>query len=385
MSPASTHFTPEIETKRPALDLLTLLRILIARRRFLLLVSFGTALLFFVPSLFLPNTYKASALVMPPDHSSSALSLLSAASGASGVPGGALAAFGMKSSSDLYVALMLSPPVEDMVIQRFDLKKRYRLKFLSQTRQRLESIAQVSGDGKSGIISVSMVDKDPVMAADLANGLVQAYDVLSSKLAITDAARRRLFFERQIAETKESLSRAEEDLKTNSAQSGIVEPAATARAIISYEAQLRAQIASKTVELQSMRVFDAEGNPQLQTAERELQGLKAQADALSRKADKDSSFSKTTESSASLDYTRRLREVRYNESLFELLLKNLEVAKLDEAREGNVVQIISLATPPEIKDGPHRTFFGAAGFVLGLLGSSISVLLRWAREAFAAA
>ena len=369
---------PLAETRTVALSLSKVLTVLLRRRVFILAISLGMAGLLFCISLLLPNTFKATALVMPPDHSSSAAISMLGAGSSSAIPSGALAALNMKNPSDLYVALMLSPSVEDAVIDRFDLTTLYRQKHRSLVHTKLESNTQILADGKSGIISVSVTDKDPQRAANLANGIVQAFEKFSSQLAITDAARRRLFFERRVAETKENLTRAEDTLKATSSKTGVLEPEGNARAMIGFDSQLRAEIATKTVELQSMKVYLSDDNPQVQVADRELQALRRQADALDAKSG--SAYSKTGESSASLDYMRALRAVKSDETLYELLLKNLEIAQLDEARDGNVIQIVSAATPPDLKSGPHRSFFLVGGLLLGLLGSSIWVLLEWTKN-----
>lgn len=373
MDTSTEQVIPGPASSSQFLDIPSLVRIVLLRRRLIAGASVACAILLFAASLLLKNTYKATALVMPPDHSSSSLSMLSSA----GLPAGALAALNVKSPGDLYVALMQSPAVENSVIDRFNLQTLYKRKHRSEARRELESRMQILSDAKSGIISVSVVDTDPDRAAAMANAIVDGFDKLSSQLAITDAARRRLFFERQVAETRANLGRAEDALQASSARTGILEPEGNARATIGYEEQLRAQIAAKSVELQSLQTYNSDENPEVQTARRELQALQGQAGALKQSTTGGAGGTKASQSSASLDYARKLREVRYNETVFELLMKNLEVARLDEAREGNVVQIISSATPPDMKDGPHRSFFLVGGFLLGLLGSVIWVLLRW--------
>ena len=377
---------PVVESRSLTLNLSTVLRILSERRRTLAAASLGTALLLFALSLLLHNTYKATALVMPPDHSSSsALSMLSAASGAAAIPSGALAALNVKNPSDLYVALMLSPVVEDAVIDRFHLTTLYHQTHRSLMRKELESNTQILADGKTGIISVSVTDPNPERAADIANGIVEAFEQFSSQLAITDASRRRLYFERQVTETRATLNKDEDTLRNTSAQTGMLVPEGTARALIGYEAQLREQLAAKTVELQSLKVYLSDDNPQVQVAEREVASLRQQADQLSTKnSASPSDYSNAFASSASLAYARNLRDVKTDETLYELLLKNLELAKLDEAREGNVIQVVSSAAPPDMKNGPHRSFFLVGGFLLGLMVASIWVLLGWARRWVAA-
>lgn len=378
-----------IETKAVAdsrasaksVDLCTVLAIFSERRYVILGAAIVTGVALFCASFLLRDTYKATTMVLPPDRTSNSLAMLGAAGGGSGGGAGALAALTMKSPADLYVALMSSPGVEDAVVQRFGLQQLYRVKHASQARKTFEHNSEIKADGKSGLITVSVIDHDPNRAAQLANAIVAEYDRTSARLAITDAQRSRLFFEKQVAQTKEDLGHAEEALKGTSEKSGVIQPEGDTRALIAYEAQLRAQIAAKTVQIESMKVYFSDENPQMQTAQRELQGLEAQANALGQKGGGDAAFSsKNVQTEASLDYLRKMREVRYNETLYELLLKNLELAKLDEAREGNIVQVVEVARPPDMKDGPHRSFFLVGGCVLGFLLSSAWELLRWASK-----
>jgi tyrosine-protein kinase Etk/Wzc len=373
---------PAFENQPVTLNLSTVVRVLLVRRRLLAAVSVGTALLLFGLSFLLANTFKATALVMPPDHSSSsALSMVGGTSGASAIPSGALAALNMKNPSDLYVALMLSPLVEDAVIDRFKLGTLYHQTHRSIVRKALEGNTQILADGKSGIISVAVTDRDPQRAADIANGIVTAFEQFSSQLAITDAARRRLFFERQVAETKQTLTTDEDKLRNTSARTGVLEPEGTARAIVGYEEQLQGQLAAKTVELQSLKVYLSDDNPQVQVAEREVSSLRQQADKLAAKSGGGTTdYSNAGASTASLEYARNLRDVKADETLYELLLKNLEIAKLDEAREGNIIQVVSPATAPDLKNGPHRSFILVGGFLLGFIGASMWALVGWGRR-----
>ncbi len=380
MQTVDSQVLPQIRRDSSSFDLVTVSGVLWSRWRLILTASVATGLILLGVSFFLRDTYKATAIVMPPDQSGSLLSMLgAAASGSSGssLSTGALAALTMKSPADLYVALMSSPGVEDAVVQRFDLQKLYKKKHESQARKNFESNSEIKADSKSGLITISVIDHDPNRAAAMANAVVAAYDQTSSRLAITGAQRSRFFFEQQVADTKEHLSRAEEALKDTSERTGVIQPEGDARALIAYEAQLRAQIALKTVQIQSMKVYFSDENPQVETAQRELQALHDQVTALSQKTGGDAAFSsRNVQTDASLDYLRKLRDVQYNEALYELLLKNLEIAKLDEAREGSIVQVVNAATPPDMKDGPHRSFFLMGGVLLGFLSSSAWALVR---------
>jgi tyrosine-protein kinase Etk/Wzc len=365
----------------PTFSSVVLLGLLRERRRFILKCSLGVGVALLAVSFFLRDSFKAVAIVLPPDKNTNTLAMLAGAASGGGASGGAgaLAALTMKNPVDLYVALMSSPSVEDAIIKQFGLQKLYRVKHLSQARKAFEHNSEIKADAKSGLISIAVTDHDPNRAAQMANAIVAEYDKTAARLAITDAQRSRLFFGKQVEQTKDDLAKAEEALRATSEKTGVMQPEGDARALIAYEAQLRAKIAAQTVQIDSMKVYLSDENPQVQTARRELQALQAQAGSMSQKIGGDAAFSsRTVQTEASLDYLRKYREVRYQETLFELLLKNLELAKLDEAREGNIVQIVEVATPPDMKDGPHRTFFLAGGIVLGFLLSFAWELYRFA-------
>lgn len=331
------------------------------------------------------DTFKATAIVLPPDKNTNTLAMLAGgASGAASSGAGALAALTMKNPVDLYVALMSSPGLEDAIIRQFGLQEFYHSKHMSQARKKFERNSEIKADAKSGLISIAITDHDPNRAAQMANAIIAEYDKTAARLAITDAQRSRLFFDKQVAQTKDDLARAEEALRATSEKTGVLQPEGDARSLIAYEAQLRAKIAAQSVQIDSMKVYLSDENPQVQTARRELQALESQATSLSQKMGGDAAFSsRNTQTEASLDYLRKYREVRYQETLFELLLKNLELAKLDEAREGNIVQIVEAASPPDMKDGPHRSFFLVGGVVLGFLLSFAWELFRWASRQIA--
>lgn len=382
MQTADSQIEREAPEGQATFDIPSVIRIMLGRWRLLAGATLGTGLVMFGLSFLLHDIYRATTIVMPPESSSSSMAMVGAAASESGVPSGALSALGIKSPTDLYVALMSTPGVENAVIQRFDLKKLYGVKYQTEARKIFEANAQIVADEKSGLISISVTDKNPQRAADIANSVVSCFGQLSSHLAITDAARRRLFFEQQVSETRQNLANAEEALRTTKNKTGLIEPQGNAQALIGYQAQLRAQITAKTVELQSLKVYHSDENPEVQTATRELQGLEAQESSLDQKNGGDASDSKNKATDATLQYLRNLRDLRYNEALLELLLKNLEAAKLDEAREGNLVQTVDPATPPDMKYGPHRSFFLAGGLVLGFLLSSAWVMIqRGAAEA----
>ena len=218
-----------------------------------------------------------------------------------------------------------------------------------------ESI-KVQEDRKSGIISLTVEDRDPKRAADMANAFVEELKSLAGGLAISEAGQRRMFFEDQLRKTKVSLARAEEEVKGFQQRTGMFQVDAQARAIIEGIARLRAGIAVKEVEAKVLRSFATAQNPDLQRVEEEIRALRTELEKV--ETSKGNGFDPLMSSGRvpemGMEYLRKLRQLKYNETLFELLSKQYELAKLDEARDAVVIQVIDRAVPPERKSGPHR-------------------------------
>src|SRR6267378_1111659 len=257
----------------------------------------------------------------------------------------------------MYVSLLTSRTVEDALIQRFNLMGEYREKRLSDARKVLENRTTATAGTKDGLIRISVEDRDPRRAAELANGYVEEFRKLSASLAITEAARRRLFFEQQLQQSKDELGTAEEALRATQQSTGVLQIDSQARSLIESAAILRGQVVAKQVQIQSMRSFAAEEHPRLVLAKQELAALQAQLDKLAgsqQDAGSDIILSKGRVTGSGLEYVRRLRDLKYHETVFELLAKQFEIAKLDEAREGSIIQVVDAAVPPDKRSSPQR-------------------------------
>ena len=242
-----------------------------------------------------------------------------------------------------------------------------------------EQNAAVVADTRSGLITIFYTDVDPKRAAAIANAYVDQYRHLSEHLAISEAAQRRLFFEQQLTEAKNNLAGSEEELLKYQQKNGLVEINSQARTLIEAGASLRAQIAAKQVQIQGTQTFAAPDNAALVQAQQELATLKAQLAKLGGSADLTGDeliLPGGKVPTTSLEYARRLRDVKYNETIFNILARQFEVAKLDEAREGALVQVVDPALPPDWKSGPKRLTWMAVSFALGLSLSCVWVLLR---------
>lgn len=364
-SAAMSEQSGEIETQgAPSQDinLLDWLIILSNRRKFIFLFTIGVAILTVITVFLIPSQYTAETVVLPPSQPSSMSSaLLSQLSGAgAGAGGGALASLaggslGIKNTSDMYVSLFRSRTVEDAVINRFGLMARYRKKTMTDTRKKFEKRSTVVLGAKDGLIRITVEDRNAKLAAEIANGYVDEFRKLSANLAITEAAQRRVFFQQQLIEARGNLTTAEEAMKSTEQSTGVLQIDSQARALIESAASLRGQTVAKEVQIQAMRSFATEDNPDLVIAKRQLAELHAQ---LSKLAGQDSDqfiVPKGKAPEAGMEYLRKLRDVKYYETVFELIAKQFELAKLDEARQGAIIQVADVAVPPDKVSFPKRS------------------------------
>jgi tyrosine-protein kinase Etk/Wzc len=302
-------------------------------------------------AIFLPSTYTAEAVIMPPQSSSSMGSIASQLESLSSLSGGGGAALSsLKSNQDLYVALLQTATVQDSFIEQFHLSEEYRKQGLVRTRKALKKYLDIDGTGKDGLIRVSISDHNAQRAADLANGYVRDFQQFSRSLAFSEASQRRVFFEQQLAAEKEKLTEAEENLRKSQQASGTLELDVQTRALIQAAATLRAQVAAKEVQVESIRSYAGTGNVELIEAEQELDSLRGELSKVSG-SNPDSSAGllvpKSELPQTALDFIRTTRDLKYHETLFGILERQLETARLDEARQGMSIQIIDVASAPD--------------------------------------
>jgi len=369
-------------------SLLDLLIMLAERKRLILYYTAGFAIVSLVVALIWPKSYTATAVLMPPRQPQSIGSLLgselgSSLGGMAALAGGSL---GIKNPNDMYVGMLKSETVEDAMVKQFGLMREYRASRLSSARKDFESHIKVDGDEKDGLIHISVEDRSPQKAAEMANGYVDAFRNLSEGLAITEASQRRLFFQRELEQAKDNLANAEEALKKTEQTTGLIQLDSQARALIETAAELRAQITAKEVQIQAMQTYATGENAQMVEAQQELDSLRAQLAKLGGNEENPNSFfpPKGKVPEVGLEYVRKLRDVKYYETIFEILAKQLEIAKIDEAREGSFVQVVDPAIVPDHKSSPKRALIvivaTGVGFLIGILAALLQAGMSRMRE-----
>ncbi len=374
---ATTTQSQEIAASRTSAqhaDFLDILIVLAKGRNFILWFTFGVTLLTAIYVFLLPNQYTAETVLMVPAGNSSLAGTLMNQVGESALA--SVAGLGIKNPGEMYASLFRTRTVEDAVINRFALMARYKTKNMSDARGSFEKHTTVSAGIKDGLLRISVRDTDPKMAADIANGYVEEFHTLSSNLAITEASQRRLFFQQQLSEVAENLAKAEEAMKHTQQTTGVLQIDSQAKSLIESAAMLRAQVTAKQVQIQGLSSYATDDNPEMVTARRQLAELQSQLARLGGNGqDLDPLVvPKGKAPEASMEYINSYRQMKYYETVYDLLAKQFEVAKLDEARQGAIIQVADKATPPDRKSGPHRSFFLLFAFVFGIVLSSVLVL-----------
>lgn len=343
------------------ISLLDLLQTIVDNLRLLIIGPLVVGLAALGISFTIAPTFTAKTSFLPPQQQQGMAASMLASLGALG--GLAGAATGLKNPADQYVAFLKSNSIQDALIDRFDLMTRYEAEFRTNARKTLEANVNIAS-GKDGLITVTVDDKDPKIAADIANAHVLELTQLMSRLAVTEAQQRRQFFEKQLQQTQAKLTQAEIELKSTGINSNVLK--ANPQSAVAAVAVLQAQIMAQEVKLGAMRGYLTETAPDFKQALNELATLRAQ---LAKQSQETTSPPQAGQGSAQGDYISKYREFKYQETLFELFAKQFEMAKVDESREGATIQVLDAAQPPELKSKPKKALIAvlatlASGFVL---------------------
>lgn len=307
-------------------------------------------------------TFTARTSLLPPQQQQSAAAAALASLGALG--GLAGMAGGVKSPADQYVALMQSTTVADRLIDKFELMKVYDEELRVDARRWLEKNSRFAIGKKDGLIAIEVDDESPQRAADIGNQYVEELRRMTSVLAVSEAQQRRAFFEVQMKNAQQQLVRAQQALQASGFSPGALR--AEPRAAAEGYARLKAEVTAADVRLQTLRGSLSDNAVEVQ---QQLAALNALRDQLSR-------LEQATNVGAGPDYISKYREFKYQETLFELLARQYELARVDESREGALIQVVDPATPPEKKSKPKRAVIALLSTAAALLGLIVFVLAR---------
>lgn len=329
-----------------------------------------------VIAFLLPPVYTARTTFIPPANNTGSTSMLMSQLGALTGVGNSFGA--MKDPGAIYVGILSSRTVADEIIAEFNLRHVYKLDKLSQAEKALAGHVKVM-ENKDNMIEVTVGDHDPKRAADMANAMVHALIQQNNRLAVTEASQRRAFFEQQLIKEKDALADAEVELTKTEEKTGMIHPTWQAQMQIQSIAQTRAQIASREIQLAALEKSETAENPEVVRLHTELDALQSELSRLegSSGGKEDPVMppaSKTPE--LAQEYIRKERDVKFHELLFDMLFRQYENAKLDEARNAPMIQVVDEAVVPDSKSGPPRMIVAIAFALLGFLVSVVAIVLR---------
>ncbi|MDR1916168.1 MAG: hypothetical protein LBQ58_06305 [Synergistaceae bacterium] len=348
------------------------LSIIFLRKRYLiacLILIFGCGALLY--SLLAAKIYKAECRILPSSSenvniTAAIMSQMGGLASLAGISGGA-------TKGELLMGVLRGQTVVDKIIDQFDLMTVYEQDYRVKMRELATSdILHATEDVKSGIVTVAVLDEDPERAAAMANAFVDELKNVMQSLAIGEAAQRRIFFEAQTLQAHKALGEVEDELQKYQEQSGVVAAEPQLQALVASITELRAQVAAKEVEISSLRTYARGDNPSLKRAMSELASLRSELKKLEQQEQKSSNEPSGQMASLrevpqlGLEYQRRLRDVQFAATMYELMLKQFEAAKIDESREAIYVQVIDPATPPDYKFKPKRALIVVFSVLLGL-------------------
>lgn len=330
-----------------------------------------------VMTFIIPPQYKATSKLLPPQQAQSATSALLSQLG--GVAALATGGGGLKNPNDLYVGMLKSRTVADKLIEQYSLKNVYGTSSQEKARIILAETTTIAS-GKDGLIAIEVESKDPGLAARLTNSYVDELLRLTRVLAVTEASQRRSFFERQLEQSKDNLVKAEISLKAALDTRGVVSVDTESKAILETGARLRAQVSAKEIQLNSMKVFLTPNNPEYRRAEAELNSLRSEVSKLEN--GRGESTGTVGNGQAGLENIKLLRDVKYYQMLYELLAKQYEGARLDEAKDPSIIQVLDPALVPERPFKPKKVLTVLLSMFAALV---VAVFVAMIREAKARA
>lgn len=404
MNPSRPSFAPEIEPPQDALEtigtgpliaeprpsagdqMLLLARMLWDHRQFVgALVLRGTAVALIV-ALLMPATYQSETQLMPPEQHSGALGMLAAMAGSmsSGAAGGGALnmvgdLLGMKTTGALFISMLRSETVQDHLIDRFDLRGVYWVKTYKSARKKLASRTDISEDKKSGVISITVTDRDPLRATDLARAYVEELNHMVVDLDTSSAHRERLFLEEHLKVVKKDLDASSKAFSEFASKNTAIDIKEQGRAMVQAAAVLKGQLIAAQSELSGLEQIYAPGNARVRLLRARVDELERQLQKLGGSANDDSSGSASDQMYPSIrqlpvlgvPYYDLYRDLKINETVYEVLTKEYEAARVEEAKQVPTVAVIDPAKHPEKRSGPPRTLITVLGAFLSLCLAAI--------------
>jgi uncharacterized protein involved in exopolysaccharide biosynthesis len=365
-------------TEQPRLAL----EVLWDRRRWLLKVTAIAMLLAIALAFLLPKRYASTTRLMPPESGTNGLTMVTALSGLPAASSLGASLLGLKSTGDLFVGVLDSETVQNRIIDKFDLRRVYRVKTYEAARKELTDYSEIADDRKSGIITVTVIDKDPVRAAGMAKEYVAQLDNVMAAQSTSSARRERVFLEERLKVAKQELDQTTVQYAQFSSTNKTIDLKEQGKAMIEGAANLKGQLIAAESELSGLEQIYGPQNSKVKAAEARVGRLRselAKVTGQSNQTDTDPDYISPPLSklpTIGVSYTELYRRMQIAESVYQALIKQYEIARVEEAKELPAVKVLYEAEVPERKISPPRTAIVVLGTLCGLLLAMCFVLGR---------
>jgi len=354
-------------------------------RRFIWGVAWKTLLASIVLAFVIPPHYKSSVRFVPAENSSSngsssMMGLLSKAIGGSdnssmGFGLDAASLLGAKTPGAFYVEVLKSRSVQDRLINRFDLRARYRKATYFEARKKLTNFTEIEEDKKSGVITLTVTDYEPKIAALIANAYIEELNRLAVDLNTSSAHRERQFLEERLATAKQDLARASASLSQFTSKNSMVDPQNEGRAVMDAAARMQGELIASETQLKGLQQIYSDDNIRVRTLKARIAELRWQLRKLvgpeADGAAPDTGFSAPYPSMHTLPglgsrYADLYREAKIQEAVYAFVTQQFEMAKIQEAKELPIARVMDAGVAPEKRSSPIHSLI-VAGSVLGAI------------------
>jgi capsule polysaccharide export protein KpsE/RkpR len=344
------------------------------RRAFVYALLAGT-----VVALLIPNLYTSKARIMPPDEQGGA-AMLASLLGKGDSPGlGALAQIGLgqKTNGALYAYLLRSRTVQDRIVERFELQKEYSKRYRDDAIKKLDDRTDVDEDRKSGVITIEVSDRKRERARQMGLAYIDELNRLLAEVSTSAARRERIFVEQRLVGVQKDLQAAEKELSEFSSKTTVLDVKEQTKAMVESEAMMQAQLIVAESELQGLEQIYTPSNVRVRSVRARVEELRRQLHAIAGNdtAEAGSSGGRVDDLYPTLrklpilgvTWVDLYRRARIQEAVFELLTKQYELARIQEAKEIPTIKVVDVPELPEKKSFPPRVLiiclFAAGGIL----------------------
>jgi uncharacterized protein involved in exopolysaccharide biosynthesis len=336
--------------------------------------------------LLLPKDFEATTKLMPPETGSgngAAIVAALATRGAGMLGGLAGDLMGVKGNGPVFVEILESRTVADRLIEEFQLSREYRTTKIEYTRKVLEAHTKIAEDRKSGVITITVTDREPGRAAAMAQAYIGELDRLVSQLSTSSARRERVFLEERLTTVKSDLDDAATKFSEFASKNTAIDIPAQGKAMVEAAAVLQGQLIAAEAEASGLEKIYTVNNVRVKALKARIGELREQLQKLGGSTSpaevrNDNSLYPSIRKLPLLGvtYADLYRRTKIEETVYELLTQQYELAKVQEAKEIPSVKVLDSAVVPTVKSSPHRVALTWCGTALAFCVAVAWILLR---------